>query len=172
MTARMFIGIALTISTANWAADFHPLDVKTGQWEATMTVETNGPPPVPPEALARMTPQQRAALEERTKPLAGRTTVRKTCVTQEKLDKPLLWGQDDKACSYSLTTATGRAQEIQVECAREKMKSSGAIRIEAQNSENVKGTVHMNVTQSGETSEINSSFTAKWIAPACTAKRR
>jgi len=165
------MGIALATSTANWAADFHPLDVKTGEWEATMTVETNGPPPVPPEALARMTPQQRAALEERTRPLAGRTTVRKTCISQEKLDKPILWGQDDKACTYSLVTSTGHAQEIHVECAREKMKSAGTVRVEAQDSENVKGTVHMTVTQSDQTSEINSSFTAKRVAAACTAKR-
>ena len=171
---KILLGLALVLSsTMIWAADtFHPLDVKPGQWESTMTVATNGAPPIPPEALARLTPEQRARLEERTKSLSGRTTVRKTCVEKEKLAKPLTWGHDDKACTYTLGASTGSLQEIHVECNKENRKSSGTIRVEALDSENIKGSVQMILTFGDRTSEINSTFTGKYLGPTCSADNK
>ena len=42
---------------------FQPLDVKTGQWESTMTGQTTGMPPIPDDVLNRMTPEQRAKIQ-------------------------------------------------------------------------------------------------------------
>jgi hypothetical protein len=155
---------------AAYAADFHPLDVKTGEWEATLTSQASGELPIPPEALARMTPQQRARFEERIKNAGSRPRLRRSCVTQDKLDKPLMWGQDDKACTYTLVKSTSSVQEIHVECSRETNKSSGTVRIEAMNSENVKGSVEMAVTANERTMNINSSFTAKWVGAVCSKR--
>src|SRR6266568_18776 len=44
-----------------------PLNVKPGLWETTATYKTSGAPPIPPETLAKLTPQQQARLEERMK---------------------------------------------------------------------------------------------------------
>ena len=170
MITKTLFGLALTAATLalSWAADFHPLDVKPGQWESTVTVETNGMPPIPPEALARMTPEQRAKLEERTKSLSNRTIIRKSCIKKEKLDKPITWGNADKACTYTLVTSTSTAQEVHVECSKENRKSSGTIRVEALSPESVKGTVQMTMTMGDRTMDINSSFTTKYIGAACT----
>jgi hypothetical protein len=152
-----------------WAADtFHPLDVKTGEWESSMTVATSDVPPIPAEALARMTPQQRAKLEEQTKSLSGRTIVHKSCLKKEKLDKPLSFGNDDKACTRTLVASTGSMQEIRVECSRNNRKSSGTLTFQALDSEHVQGTVKMTMTSSNGNMDINSSFTAKWIGPTCS----
>src|SRR5580704_11513105 len=84
------VGVLAACCTLGFAAEtFHPLDVKTGEWEASVNVAMNGAPPIPAEALARMTPEQRARLEEQTKSLSGRTIVHKSCVKKEKLDQPL-----------------------------------------------------------------------------------
>lgn len=171
MTTRTLLGLTIATCLALWAADFHPLDVKTGEWESTVIIDMNGPPPIPAEMLARMTPEQRAKFEERTKSLSGRPTVSKYCITKDKLDKPLLWGKDDKACSYSLATSTGSAQEIHVACSNERMKSSGTIRIQALDSENVKGSTHITMTSGDRTTNINSSITAKWVGPACSSNK-
>jgi hypothetical protein len=155
--------------TAGWAADtFHPLDVKPGQWESTMSVVTTGAPPIPSDVLARMTPEMRAKMEER---LKGKPIITKSCVKQEDLDKPLTMGHDDKACSRKLISSSSSKQEIHVECSREKTKSSGTILIEAMNSENVKGTVQMTSTTADRTMNIDSSFTAHWIGPTCSKEK-
>jgi hypothetical protein len=155
--------------TVGWAADtFHPLDVKTGEWESSMTVAMSDVPPIPPDALARMTPQQRARLEEQTKSLSGRTIVRKTCIKKERLDKPLTFGNGDKACTNTLVTSTSNMQEIRVECNRNDRKSGGTLRFEALDPEHVKGTVKMTMTGPNGSMDINSSFTAKWVGEACS----
>jgi hypothetical protein len=57
LVALLFLGCAWI-----WAADAIKLDVKLGLWETTNTFQTSGMPQVniPPDALARMTPEQRA----------------------------------------------------------------------------------------------------------------
>ncbi len=150
------------------ADDFHPLDVKTGEWESSMTVAGSDVPPIPPEALAQMTPQQRARLEEQTKSLSGRTLVHKFCLKKEKLNTPLTWGNNNKACTNTLVNSSASMQEIHVECSRENRKSSGTMRFESLDSEHIKGTVKMTVANSGGNTEITSSFTAKWLGDTCS----
>jgi hypothetical protein len=173
LITKIALGLALAACcTIGWAADtFHPLDVKTGEWEASVTVAMNGAPPIPVEALARMTPEQRARLEDQTKSLSGRTIVHKSCVKKEKLDQPLTFGNNDKACTNTLVTSTGSMQEIHVECNRNNRKSSGTLRFEALDSEHVKGTVKMSMTSDSGNMDINSTFTAKWIGETCSSDK-
>ena len=171
MTTKALLVFTLAAGFAAWGADYHALDIKPGQWETTISTDMNGPPPVPPEVLARLTPEQRARIEQRTKSLSGRTTTHKGCLTKEKLDKPALFGNEQKSCTYAIKTSTASTQEIGVECANERMKSTGMVRIQALDSENVKASVHMTMTFGDQTSEINSSWTSKWIGPSCDANK-
>lgn len=172
MVTRISLFLISAGCIAAWAADtFHPLDIKTGQWEYTTNSSLSGAPPVPPEAFARMTNEQRAMLEEKMKALEGRGATSRSCVTKEKLDKPLQWGREDKACSYNLVTSNGSAQEIHVECAHETRKSSGTVKIQALNSESIKGLVEMTVSTGGKSMNTNMSFTGKWIAPTCGSSK-
>lgn len=41
---KVFLGLALLGSTIAWAADTVPLDVKTGEWEYTVTTQMTGMP--------------------------------------------------------------------------------------------------------------------------------
>ncbi len=150
------------------AADFRPLDVKTGEWESSMTVSTSDLPPIPVEALAQMTPEQRARIEQQTKSLSGRTVLHKFCLKKEKLNTPLTWGNNDKACTNTLVNSTASMQEIHVECTRNSSKSSGTMRFESLDSEHIKGTVKMTITNSTGNMDINSAFTAKWLGDTCT----
>jgi hypothetical protein len=162
-------GLLAACCAMSWAADtFQPLDVKTGEWESSMTVFTSDVPPIPIEALAQMTPEQRARLEQQTKSLSGRTLLHKFCLKKEKLNTPLTWGNNDKACTNTLIASTGSMQEIHVECTRNNGKSSGTMRFESLDSEHIKGTVKMTVTNSGGNMDINSAFTAKWLGDTCS----
>ena len=148
-----------------------PLDVKLGQWESSMTMETTGLPPIPTEVLDRLPPEQRAKMEERLKANASkgpRTTVHKSCLKKEDLDKALSFGNEEKSCTRTIVTSSRSKQEIHMECTVGGGKQSGTIRIEAVNSENVKGSTEMTMTGAGRTMNMNSTFTAKWLGPTCT----
>ena len=170
---RISIRFALIVlwSSFLWGTDkIQPLDVKVGLWEVTHDSQVSGLPPIPPEALARMTPEQRAKFEERMKARASqgsKTTTRRHCVTKEELNKENTFGEDQKSCTKTVMTSSSRKLELRMECMRETTKTNGTFRVEAIDSENVKGSTQMVVTGGDRTMNINSTFTAKWIGPDC-----
>jgi hypothetical protein len=170
--ARVAIVFLLLACAAVWAADTVPLDVKTGQWEGTNTSATTGAPPIPPEVLSRMSPEQRAKMEENIKAMgAPRTTTTKSCVTKEQIAKAFDMGQQQKSCTRTVVTSSATKQEIHIECSTDKMKSTGTLRVEALNSESVKGSMQMTMTGAGNNAmTMNSTFTAKWLGPTCESK--
>jgi hypothetical protein len=172
LKTNISLGLIVFAGSVLWAADtITPLDVKLGQWESTMTMETTGLPPIPPEVLDRLPPEQRAKMEERLKANASKgpkTTVHKNCLKKEDLDKALSFGNQEKACTRTIVTSNRSKQEIHMECAVGGGKQTGTIRVEAINSENVKGSTEMTMTGAGRTMNMNSSFTAKWLGPTCT----
>jgi hypothetical protein len=87
LTMKLLIGLTMLLSTGAWAADFQAMDVKTGQWETTMTGQITGMPAVPPEALAQMTPEQRAKVEAAMGGRGAKPTVSTSCRTKEKSPK-------------------------------------------------------------------------------------
>jgi len=83
-------------------------NIKTGLWEITELTSMTGIPPmpaIPPEALANMTPEQRAQVEARMKDSFGggpKTTTRKYCVTKEKLEKDTVFGDNRNECTRTV----------------------------------------------------------------------
>lgn len=154
------------------AADFHPLGVKAGQWESTVSGQTTGMPPIPDEVLNRLTPEQRAKMQAAMQMRNGsKPTVSKSCLTKDMLDKPFNLGDENtKSCSRTMVTSSGGKQEIHIECSRESGKATGTIKVEAVDSENVKGSMQMTVTNGEHTMNMNYTFASKWIGPACSEK--
>ncbi len=86
--------------------------------------------------------------------------------------EPFNMGDDStKACTRTMVTSSGRAQEIHLECSRDGGKSSGTIKVEAVDSENVKGSMQMTMTSGDHTMNMNYTFTTKWIGRACTQSK-
>jgi|SRR5665213_4557557 len=175
VTTRLSIGLTMlfcsTVCPAVWAADFSPLDVKTGQWESTVTGQATGIPPIPDEVLNRMTPEQRAKIQAAMQARGSKATVSKSCLTKDKLDKAFDLGDENtKSCSRSLITSSGSKQEIRIDCTRKDVKTTGTVKVEALNSENVKGSMRMTVTNGEHTMNMNYIFAAKWIGPVCAEK--
>ena len=165
------IVLLLASSPAVWAANkVQPLNVRVGLWEVTTTVASNGQMPIPADLLARLTPEQRARMEERMKANSSsktRTATHKNCLTKEKLDRGETFSEERKTCAETLVTSTSSTVEVRVVCENEGVKSNGTLHIDALNSENVKGSVHM-VASGGEHSmNMSSTFTGKWIASSC-----
>jgi hypothetical protein len=172
--SRFLTGFAALACAAAWGADIHPLDVKQGQWETTSSMQMSGMPAatIPPDILAKMPPEQRAKVEAMMAARAGKPTARTSCMTKEKMHEAWNTGQEAlKTCTTTVLTSTGSKQEMRVECNRNGMKTSGTIKVEALDSEHIKGTVQMmsdDPSKSGPGMNMSYTFTSKWVGEACT----
>ncbi len=172
MRTSILCGLLVLSSSFLCAADeIQPLDVKLGLWETTFTTnQMSGMPSIPPEAMANMTPEQRAKVEEAMKARAsGAANARRTCITRDKLDKTNAFSDERKNCTRTIVTSTSHKLEMRLECGDQasKVTVTGTVRIEAVDSENIKGTSQMAGGSSDHPMNVNGSFTAKWIGPDC-----
>jgi hypothetical protein len=174
VTTRFSMLLMLACAGA-WGAEFHPLDVKQGEWETTNTMQVTGLPSIPPDVLNQMPPEQRAKMEAMIAARSGKPTSRNSCMTKEKLQQAWNTGQEGlKACTTTVITSTSSKQDIRIECNRNGMKTNGNIKVEAIDSEHIRGAVQMTAadpSNSGQGMNMNYSFTSKWIGAACTEKQ-
>ena len=118
-----------------------------------------------------MTPEQRARFDAAMSRMASgtpRTHTSKTCLTKERLEKDPF--NDRQSCTEKVLTSTSSKMEIEEICNEENAQSDSKVRIEATDSENVKGSMQTVVTGSGKTMNVNGTFTSKWVGAACKEK--
>ncbi|MGO9240832.1 MAG: DUF3617 domain-containing protein [Bryobacteraceae bacterium] len=166
----VLVGIGVLGCTAAWAQGVTPLDVKLGQWETTVTTVRTGTPPIPPELLAKMSPEDQAKLEQRMKASQGpQTHVAKRCITKDDLAKSFGAYTDNPACKRTVVTSTSSRQEFQIECTDRGMTSTGTVRLEAIDSEHVSGKTKMSTSRGGQPITVDMTISAKWLAAECPA---
>jgi hypothetical protein len=161
------IFLALTL----WAADnIAPLNVKEGLWEVTVTHSMSGMPAmpnIPPDALAKMPPDQRARIEAMMNGQPS-TDVRKECITKEKLEKHSAFSANRGDCTRTVVSSTGSKLELKFHCEEKQSSSDGTFVMEALASDNVKGTMHSVIkTSSGKTMNMDFTITSKYLGSAC-----
>jgi hypothetical protein len=83
--SSLTFALSLAAMVPALAADNTPFKVKPGLWETNAEIERSGVPPIPPEVLARLTPEQRAKLDQQ--PTGPHHSVSKRCLTQTDVDK-------------------------------------------------------------------------------------
>ena len=173
MRTSVLMSLLFLTCSCVWAADdLKPLDVKLGLWETTSSVQTSGMPPVniPPDALARMTPDQRAKVEAMMKSQGSgspRTNTTKSCMTPEKMKRSEMF-YEQKQCTKTVVTSSGSKMEMRMHCTMEGgAKADGTVRVERISSESTKGSVQMTSTSGDHTMNMNSTFTSKWLGPDC-----
>ena len=90
MKTRILLVLAFLTPLAGWAVDPVPMDVKLGLWETTITNQMDISSLIPPEALAKLTPEQRAKMEAAMQGRGGaRTNTSKHCVTKDTINEAL-----------------------------------------------------------------------------------
>ncbi len=168
---RLLLALVLVLSFTLWAADkIQPLDVKTGLWESTVINSSSGMPPIPNDVLEKLTPEQRARMEEAMKArgaAGSHTTTTKSCVTKEKLEKSFAFGEERNQCSPNVVSSSSSKVKLKIHCVNDEMTTDGDIQFEAINSENVKGSVHMVTSGNGHTMTNNGTITARYLGPSC-----
>jgi len=174
MRTTFFLLLMALCSSSVWAADkIVPPNIRTGLWEITETHAMTGMPPmpaIPPEALARMTPEQRAQMEAHMKDSFGggpKTTTRKDCITKEKLEKNAAFEENRNECTRTVLSSSSTMTEMKIHCTGKEMSSDGTVKYEALTPESVKGTVRMVMTGHDRTMHMDMDFTSKYLGPVC-----
>ena len=167
--AVLTLGVTAGFAMPAHAAD-PALDVKTGLWELTSTGTTSGAPPIPEEALARMTPEQRAKMESAMQEAIGRNNqphVSKSCITQQQLEKaPNFAEWHDKSCKQTVVSRTASVIETRVECTGPQ-KMSGTFRFQAVSREAIHGDVSMVMSDGNKTMTSKHAIQGKWLGADC-----
>ena len=158
------LAVLILFAGASLAADVTPLNLKPGLWETTTVQERSGMPSLPPEALARMPPEQRARIEAMTANKPAGTTAQ-SC----RLDKDLrpFTSDSNKSCTTTIVTSTGTRQEAKMECNMNGNTGTGTATVEAKDSEHVNGLVTMHMGANGRNMDMKITITAKWISSDC-----
>jgi hypothetical protein len=146
-----------------------PLNVKPGLWETTATYKTSGAPPIPPETLAKLTPQQQARLEERMKANSAgssNTVTDKHCVTKQDVENAD-FGQGKGECTYTVQTSTSTQAKGKYSCNVEGMTVNGAVDIIAPDPKHITGSSQGNLSGGSRTMNVESTFTSKFLSASC-----
>lgn len=175
---KLFTLVLFSVSAVAATDNFN---IKPGLWETTTSSQSQGSPSVPPEQkaerdkmMARMSPEMRARIEAAQKKYqanAGAPHVRKSCVTKEDLNKPMSFedAKEGGKCTKTVLKSTSSTQEIRVDCADDRYKSSGTIRVTASNPENWSGTLDTTLTPvaGGAPITVKTNMSGKWLGPDC-----
>jgi Protein of unknown function (DUF3617) len=145
---RAIVASAVLLSaTVLLAANLDPLNLKAGLWQVTMTSKVNELP-------------------------APNTTTYKSCLRKEDLNK-YPFTDPDGNCTWNVVSSTGSKMEANGTCMPEGMgKVEFRMRLEALNSESVKGTGQL--IANGPVGTMNGSYSgsAKWIGANCPANMK
>jgi hypothetical protein len=146
-----------------------PLNVKTGLWESTVTYTRAGQMPIPAGTLARLTPAQRARLEERAKANSGAstTTTHQSCLKKEDLENPDF--TDKKKCTWTTLESSSTGAKGSATCDYREIdaKLSGTGEFIVVDQEHINGTIHMTETAGGRSMNTDAKFSTKWLGSSC-----
>lgn len=172
---KLLILFAAVAIPAFAAAQYQPLNVKTGQWQSTVLINSGGSIVLPSREMAQLTPEQRArveaAMKQASKPKTT-THVNQNCLTQDELNKGTPFKSDERQCTQKVLNSTSTKLNVEQDCLEDSMSTKTVMALEALNSEQVKGTGTMTAVSEGHTFTSNITFTSRWLSPACTAKNK
>ncbi len=157
----MLVAIALPVLAAD------SLQVKTGLWENTVTIQMSGMS-IPADTLAKMPPAQRAQMEQMMRNMgvgAPRTQKEKSCITEKDLKEGAFRSaaENNQQCKFTTVTATARRQEYTFQCDQQGHAANGRMVIDASDSTHVQGTADMK----SDAANVNVKFSAQWLGASC-----
>lgn len=169
-----FLPIAgmLTLFTVLWAVDEVQLHLKPGTWVLTATPLADSELPIPAELLEKLTPEQRARLEERVKARsADRTTITRRCLTSEQLRTGVPF-PPYPSCTRTSIHSAGASIVLGLECGDPGLRREGTLRIQVLQAVSVSGEWNLHRVGQDRTPDLNYTFTANWRSSHCSDQRQ
>ena len=160
---QCFVVLTVALPLYGFADSFN---VKTGAWEMTTTTVSTGNL-MPPEMLARMSPEQRARMEQAMQAHSGKPTTRvdKDCVTKEDLDQDRLFKSDnDSACTRKIVQKSATRVVLEQTCGAPRA-STATVTIETQTPESV--TTAVDIAMAGGSGKMHMQGHGRWLGASC-----
>jgi hypothetical protein len=167
MFAKTFAMIAVGLAAgASFHAAAEPLNVKPGAWHITVVTTTTGNP-IPPQTLAKLTPDERARVEESMKARAGKpnTETFNSCMTKADLDRDRLFSSEsDGNCARKILSRSATKLMIEQTCSAPQALT-GRTTLEAKSPETIAAVI--DTVQTGATGKIHVDLKGRWLAESC-----
>jgi hypothetical protein len=101
---------------------------------------------IPAALLERLTPEQRARVEERMKAKSSdppKMTRQIVLFSQETTENGVTFGQDRKSCTRGILASTSNKLEMRIECVSQNQKNEavGTLQVETRDPEKVQGSI-------------------------------
>jgi hypothetical protein len=170
----LFAAVCLWATVLMAGGKITPLNVKTGLWQNTVTTTVTGGLGMPPEVIARLTPEQRARYEAAMKNHANgtpRTRTTKSCLTRKKLSEDPFADQnrENMKCKETVIKSTGSDLEVREQCAEGTSNGDVHMKFHAIDSEHVVGNGETTATMGGRTMHSTMKMDFKWVGASCPA---
>jgi Protein of unknown function (DUF3617) len=151
------VALGVLGTTIALAASLQPLNVKTGLWQMTQTIQWTGLPPQLDAAMAK-----------------ARTHSYQTCVKPKDLStNPWADGSDEK-CTWTVVSSTGTDMEVRGSSCNMGsefgMTSEIHGKIHVVDAENGTGSFDILLSGNGQKISGRAAYTGKWIGSRCAAE--
>jgi len=176
MTKRVWLATAALAAAAGGAglgapparADSTVLNVSPGLWEVTVIGERQGEMQIPQDALAKMTPEQRAKVEAMMANMPRTMKhVMRECLTEQQIrDGMRMLDRKEADCQRTIVTQTRTVLEVHEQCAGARPRTVTA-RFEAPTPGALQGHVVAEMTQGMHTMTMTSNVTGTRLGSDC-----
>ena len=145
-------------------------DVKPGLWELQTSGSSSGMPQIPPDALAKLPPDQRAIAAAMLFAIIAQASMPHSmqfCLTPEQLRQGLdLNRMGGKDCQRTVQSSSPTGLDMLVDCTgREAM--SGDVHLRVVDRATVSGTVDVHAGQGPNNFTIRQNLHGQWLGAAC-----
>jgi hypothetical protein len=163
-------GLALAISATAVLAAGVSLDLTPGLWEFSIAGSASGVPVIPPEAMARMNPEQRVMLQAMLIALIAQANTPHTvsmCITPDQLRG----GFDPNrlsypGCRHQMGSGVTDHLDMQVECMG-KEPLDARLRLDAVNQRTVEGDLKVDAGRGPDRLSVRQSVHGRWLGRDC-----
>jgi len=163
-------GLALAISATAVLAAGVSLDLAPGLWQFSIAGSASGVPVIPPEAMARMKPEQRVMLQAMLIALIAQANTPHTvrmCITPGQLRA----GFDPSrlsypGCRHDMGSGATDHLDMQLECMG-KEPLDARLRLDAVNQRTVEGDLKVDAGRGPDRLSVRQSVRGRWLGRDC-----
>ena len=163
-------GLALAISSTLVLAAGVSLDMAPGLWQFSIAGSASGVPVIPPEAMARMKPEQRVMLQAMLIALIAQANTPHTvrmCITPDQLRA----GFDPNrlsypGCHHDMGSGVADHLDMRLECMG-KEPLNARLRLDAVNQRTVEGDLQVDAGRGPNRLSVRQSIRGRWLGKDC-----
>lgn len=163
------IGLMMAASNGVCASGLS-LDVTPGLWRISTVGSASGAPEIPPSALAKMSPQQRAMAEAMAMMIVSQASIPhelQICITPEQIRRGFDLNRiGHKDCVHDVRSSSPTHLDMHVACTG-KDPLDGTVRLNATDHTTISGDLDLRVGTTGSALTIRQVLHGKWLGAAC-----